>query len=97
MADPNVEVMYYKAIEAAKISGLEATPEFVPLYQKQVNFERWMKTLDIYDLDKHIANFHLDEVLVTEFECYRRQVAAELARCVEFNCDQTTIKPRGQT
>ncbi len=97
MADLDVEVKYYKAIEAAKISGAEEAPEIVPLYQKKVDFKRWVKTLDIYDLDKDAANFHLDEAIVTKFEGYRRDVAAELARCVEFNCDQTTITLRGQT
>ncbi len=97
MADLDVETMYYKAIEAVKISGAEATPKFIPLYKTQVDFKRWVKRLNIYDLDKYIANFHLDEAMVTEFEGYRSQVAAELARCVEFNYDQTTIKLRGQT
>ncbi len=100
MADLDVEVeRYYKAIEEAKITRAdsEAIPEIVPVYQKQDDFERWVKTLDIYDLDKHIANFHLAEAIVTEFEDYRSQVAAELARCVKFNCDQTTIKLPGQT
>ncbi len=79
MADLDAEVMYYKAIEAAKISEAEATPEFAPLYQKQVDFERWVQTLDIYDLDKDKAVFHLDDSIVTEFEGYRSQVAAELS------------------
>ena len=88
-----MEVMYFKAIEEAKISGAEATPEVVPLYQKQGDFERWVKTLDIYDLDKDKAVFHLDETIVTEFEGYRSQVAAELARCVGYE----KTKLRGQT
>ncbi len=93
MAGLDVEIKYYKAIEAAKISGEEATPESVPLYQKQVDFQRWVKTLDIYDLDKDAANFHLDEAIVTEFEGYRSQVAEELTRHVQFN----QIKLRGHT
>ena len=93
MAGLDVEIMYYKAIEAAKISGAEAFPEGIPLYQKRVDFERWVKTLNIYDLEKDIADFYLDEAIVTEFESYRSQLAKELARWVKFN----HIKLRGQT
>ena len=97
MAGLDMEIMYYKAMEAVKISGAEVLPEIVPLCQKQDDFERWVKTLDIYDLEKDAANFHWKEAIVTKFQGYRSQVAAELARCVEFNYDQTTIKLRGQT
>ncbi len=93
MAGLDVEVKYYKAIEEAKISGAEATPELVPLYQKQDDFKRWVKMLNIYDLDKDAANFYLDKAIVTEFEGYRSRVAAKFSRCVEFN----SIKLRGQT
>ncbi len=92
MAGLDVEVPYYKAVGEAKISGVESTPEFVPLYQRPEDFEHWVKTLNIYDLDKDKADFHLEEAIVTEFEDYRSKVAAEIATCVQYD-----ITLRGQT
>ncbi len=89
----DVEALYYKAIRAAKINQDEISTGFVPLFQKQDEFERWVKTMNIYDLDKDKADFYLDEAIVKEFECYRREVAEELATCVEYG----HIKLKGQT
>ena len=89
----DVEVLYYKAIRAAKISQAEVPPDFVPLYQVEGDFERWVKTVNIYDLSKDKADFYLDETMVTKFDGYRVTVAAELAKCVEYD----KIKLQGQT
>ncbi len=88
----DVETLYYKEIAAAKISKVEPMPKFVSLYPKADYFECWLKKVNIYDLDKDKADFYLDEAIVTEFEDYRLKVAAELARCVEYD----SIKLRGQ-
>ncbi len=48
--------------------------------------------MDIYDLEKHKANFWPDEEIVKAFGQYRRDVAAELGKCFKYD----GIQLRGQ-
>ncbi len=87
-----VEASYYKAIQAAKLSESKESPVFLRPYLTHA-FKQWVKKLNIYDLDKDKADFYLDEAIVTKFEDYRRKIAVELAKRVEYD----SIKLKGQT
>ncbi len=67
-----VEESYYKAIRATKLSDANdcGTGDLASLYSKDA-FDKWARQVDIYELDKEMANFALDEEIVKSFGDYR--------------------------
>ncbi len=80
-----IEKSYYKAIEAARLNEATevGTGELAPLYPRG-SFERWVRKIDIYDLEKYQADFYLDEEILKAFGEYRHKVASELSKCFEY-------------
>ncbi len=75
-----IEESYYRAIQATKLSDDNdacSTGDASSLYSKDA-FEKWARKIDIYGLDKEMANFALDEDIVKAFGDYRLEVEKEL-------------------
>ncbi len=87
----HTEEAYYSAIKAAKLSDLNASDEIASPYSKAA-FQRFVKRVDIYDLDKRKANFYMDEAIVIKFSNYRKDVAAKLPKYAVYD----TIRLCGQ-
>ncbi len=79
-----VEALYYRAIEAAKLMDINATDDRAILYSKMA-FQNWVKKLDIFDMGKEKADFYLDKEIVTTFTDYRNKVVAELPGYTEYD------------
>ncbi len=85
-----IETFYYSATKAAKLNERKYSDvKCLPLYIKK-KFERWARTIDIYDLEKFQADFSLDEEIVNTFGEYRHRVASELSK--SFQYDKTKFK-----
>ena len=76
---PDIEEAYYRAIQASKISDAEGcgTSYLSACYLRQ-EFEKWVRKVDIYELDKEKANFTLDEHIVKVFSDWCLQVEKDL-------------------
>ncbi len=81
-----LEKLYYKAIQAAKLD--EPTGENPgPLGYFTEDFSRWARKLDIFTLGEGAADFALKqhEEIVKEFGEYRRDLAGRLSKCFTFS------------
>ncbi len=90
----DIENCYNRAMQAAKLSEKEeytSADLHVSKYSEE-EFIHWARTVDIYDLNKHAADFCLDEGIVAEFADYRRKVTAQLSKDFIYN----GIKVSGQ-
>ena len=80
-----IEKSYYKAIQATTLSEAnDYATDVTPLYPKDA-FRQWARKVDIYDLEKHKADFSLDEEIVKAFGQYRRDVATQFGKYFEFD------------
>ncbi len=86
-----IQEAYYRAIEEAKLSGINASDDIMLPYLKDA-FQNWVKRVDIYSLGKQKADFYVDDAIVTTFTCYRNTVASELPKYIEYD----KIKLSGQ-
>ncbi len=81
----DLEQEYYNAIDAIKFTELEqfATEQSSLRYPKDA-FLRWAQKIDIYDLEKHKADFALDKKTEDEFGEYRREVEDKLRQSFQY-------------
>ncbi len=81
-----IERSYYRAIASTKLSEVTAddSKDFSPPYSRE-SFERWVRKIDIYDLERYQADFYLDEEIVKSFGEYRHTVASRLSKCFEYD------------
>ncbi len=86
----DITASYYAAQSNKAIKGI-AHKTFESRYPKDA-CRQWVRKLDIYDLEKEMANFSLYEELVDMFGQYTRQVAKELANHFAYE----GIKLRGR-
>ncbi len=81
---------YYTATEEAKLSDVNPSDGSVLPYSSSScyskdEFQKWVKQIDIYDLEQRKANFYVDEAIVTKFTIYRNKVAAQLTKHAEYD------------
>ncbi len=81
--EDNIEALYYKAAQDAKLDDLEhpTRQELGPPGYSTGNFKRWARTIDIYTLGEGAADFSTKqhEQIVKEFGAYRHKVVSKLA------------------
>ena len=81
-----IEKLYYKAIEAAKLDEPAGGHPGPPGYSTG-DFNRWARKVDIFTLGEGAANFALNkhEEIVKEFGEYRRDLTEKLSKLFSFS------------
>ena len=85
-----IEKVYYKAIEEAKLDEPEVGYPGHPGYSTE-EFSRWARKVDIFALGEGAADFALEkhEEIVKEFGEYRRNLTGRLSKL--FVCDGVSL------
>ncbi len=85
-----IEKLYYKAIEAAKLDEPEGGDPG-PIAYSTEDFTRWARKVDIFTLGKGTADFSLEkhEEIVKEFGIYRQNLTERLSKL--FTCDGVSL------
>ncbi len=85
-----IEKLYYKAIEEAKLDEPAGGDLGPPGYSTK-DFSRWTRKVDIFTLGEGAANFALKphEEIVKEFGKYRQNLTEKLSKI--FTCDGTYL------
>ncbi len=85
-----IEQLYYKAIEAARLDEPAGGDSGPPGYSTE-DFTRWARKVDIFTLGKGAADFSLKkhEEIVNEFGEYRRNLTKKLSKI--FTCDGVSL------
>ncbi len=80
-----IERAYYKSINAVKVTELEhcTTGQGTLRYPKDA-FLRWVRKINIYDLEKHKADFSLDKETEYGFGEYRHEVEDGLRESFQY-------------
>ena len=80
-----IEKAYYRAIGAIKVTVLEENDVTRgSLTYPKHTFLQWTRQIDIYDLEKHKADFSLDTKTEDEFGEYRCKVQVELRKSFQY-------------
>ncbi len=80
-----IEQVYYRAIDAVKVSELDHYDTGVRTLQYPKDaFLQCAQKIDIYNLDKEKANFSLDKEMDEEFGEYRRKVQNSLRKHFQY-------------
>ncbi len=80
-----IEQAYYKAINAVKVTGLDHSARIpASLQYPKDAFLSWARKLDIYDLEKHKADFTMDKETTVGFGEYRSEMEAKLRKSFRY-------------
>ncbi len=81
-----IEKLYYKAMEAAKLDEPSEEDPSPPGYSTE-DFSRWARKIDIFTLGEGAANFALEkhEEIVREFGDYRQHLTERLSKLFTYD------------